>query len=643
MFYGATYGKGCQTKNRDWRVGFFCLCLVSVKFKFSRFEIERVEMKLLEKFRKILSYAVISQLILTFLPAGSAAAVGVPETPTNVLPANHEIVNAQTHVDFSWNDSNVGATYRFEVSDSLSTDLVTGNFTGTVFESIDWADAYTVKTYQSGPLAEGTYYWHVKARYAPDNEGAWSSITDFTADNVFPVVTGVEEGGKYFNSVIVNYDHGAGTYTVDGGPGIVFASGATLSAVGVYQVTVSDGVNSTVVNFEITDQTQPILNTPADGVYINKDDLVKFKWNALGLTSAAKLTSKKAVRTKGVFADKIEYRLQAISSSNDFVAGPWEINSAWQEETNYLNTVTAEDVYEWRVQARDTNDTEGSWSSSWQFTIDNTPPVIDPMSDIVTNIPVNLSGSATDNNLEVNYKWSMVDGPAGGTATFALPHDPATEVSADIDGDYTLKLTATDKAGNSSSETIILTWDASVSPVSDFFVATGDGFVDLHWYNPLDPDFVGTDVYRGTSVGDLGTKIASFGTLISDFSDNSVINGKTYYYTVVSKDALGNTENSVQIGVTPTAATFSVPPYRDGITLLPTGGPEKPIVKDVGGEKDVKSSISDEDNTKTDDPKNSLPAVGIALLVVLALIGVYLLYLQNPAWFNKFFSFFKRK
>jgi hypothetical protein len=51
----------------------------------------------------------------------------------------------------------------------------------------------------------------------------------------------------------------------------------------------------------------------------------------------------------------------------------------------------------------------------------------------------------------------------------------------------------------------------------------------------------------------------------------------------------------------------------------------------------------DENKTGDDDNARTLSMFGVGLLVLLALVGLYLLYLQNPDWFAWLFFWKKKK
>ena len=91
-----------------------------------------------------------------------------PKKPTLTAPANHTFTNVST-VIWLWEAVADGITYRLQVDD-------TKGFTSPV---LDITLDPTVVTY-SQLLAEGRYYWHVRAINSVDVSGPWSTRWAFT-------------------------------------------------------------------------------------------------------------------------------------------------------------------------------------------------------------------------------------------------------------------------------------------------------------------------------------------------------------------------------------------------------------------------------------------------------------------------------
>jgi hypothetical protein len=164
-------------------------------------------------------------------------------------------------------------------------------------------------------------------------------------------------------------------------------------------------------------------------------------------------------------------------------------------------------------------------------------------------------------------------------------------------------------------------------------VATScNGYVQLTWVNPVSDDLAGLDIYRSTVVGERGVKVAAaLSPETTSFDDYTVVNGTTYYYTVVAFDGFGNNGlGSIQVTARPSAPKVAVATetyYDSGIT-------------EIAEAQEVKS---DETQNETDtDEESNVPVIGIIILILLILLGIYLLYLQNPSWFT-WMMFWKRE
>ena len=80
------------------------------------------------------------------------------------------------------------------------------------------------------------------------------------------------------------------------------------------------------------------------------------------------------------------------------------------------------------------------------------------------NAPFTQEGTATDANGIASIIWSKVSGP--GRVLFGVSNARRTTVRVDTDGPYTIRLTVTDNAGNSSSDETTVTWDTAGPQVS---------------------------------------------------------------------------------------------------------------------------------------------------------------------------------
>uniref|UniRef100_UPI0022B2B153 glycosyl hydrolase n=1 Tax=Coraliomargarita parva TaxID=3014050 RepID=UPI0022B2B153 len=184
--------------------------------------------------------------------------------------------------------------------------------------------------------------------------------------------------------------------------------------------------------------------------------------------------------------------------------------------------------------------------------------------------PVWLRLIRTGNSFTAYYRtdgssWSQL----GGAQTIAL----ASTVRAG------LAVTSHDNARLNSSVftdvTVDVASDATPPAAPGSFSATaGDGSVTLDWADNSEPDMASYSLYRSTTSGSGYAAIAT-GLTSSDYIDNSVSNGTTYYYVVTALDTNFNEStysseaNATPVDTTPPAApgSFSASAGDGSVTL----------------------------------------------------------------------------
>ncbi|HSX05872.1 MAG TPA: choice-of-anchor U domain-containing protein [Candidatus Saccharimonadales bacterium] len=121
-------------------------------------------------------------------------------------------------------------------------------------------------------------------------------------------------------------------------------------------------------------------------------------------------------------------------------------------------------VHAFKVRAVDGASNTTAWSSTCQVTLDQTAPTVNAGTDQTTGSAfTQSSSSASDGGSGVaSYAWTKVSGP--GTLTFNDATILHPQISASSDGTYVVRLTVTDSAGNSASDTFTLVWDTSTPP-----------------------------------------------------------------------------------------------------------------------------------------------------------------------------------
>lgn len=208
--------------------------------------------------------------------------------------------------------------------------------------------------------------------------------------------------------------------------------------------------------------------------------------------------------------------------------------------------------------------------------------------DADTSDPAPASGVNT-------YTWSQESGPTGGIVTFSNGSGTGTgvdtDLSANVDGVYTLRLTVTDNAGNTESDTVDFIWD-TLAPRIEFTVpAHGSTGVDtaagtlLAYFRELNhgaydenitllnPDTVFLEDGSGTDV-QIPAQIQVQGgdgtSRILEVDYSTLSSGATYCITMLAgsvRDAAGNVTTDDIEGRCFTSAIDTTPPY---ITLLTT-------------------------------------------------------------------------
>lgn len=143
-------------------------------------------------------------------------------------------------------------------------------------------------------------------------------------------------------------------------------------------------------------------------------------------------------------------------------------NVRWTQSINGTSksaTNVSEVTFWWRVKAVDAAGNQGAWSPLWKVTVDDTPPTIEnPSVDrSVTNAAtVKVSGTVNDANLK-SYdlrvykgdKSAVVSPWTGMTGTANVSNGLLGElnIATLADGDYFVRVWATDKANNSTGNT----------------------------------------------------------------------------------------------------------------------------------------------------------------------------------------------
>jgi hypothetical protein len=336
------------------------------------------------------------------------------------------------------------------------------------FGSLENTGVTTSTNYTVGnELSEGTWYWRVRAVDRAGNAGDWENSW-FRVDVTPPgkPTLASPENNKLDNSLNqtfkwtqppenslpltyhIRIDDEASfafPYVHDNSAVIDNAYTYTFSVDGTYywRVRARDKAGNWGTwsdNFKLTLDTTPpsppSLSSPADGTITN-DNTPTFDWSDV--------------------VDAVEYRLQVDNDSN--FSSP-EISVLTGASTYTPTTALAEENYSWRVQARDSANNWGPWSSVWTFVVDVTPPsssvgAISPYWRITS--PVMITAAASDgvgsgvSRVALWYRYSS-DNSSWGAWTW-FENDNAMPWSWSFNypngnGYYEFYSTARDNAGN---------------------------------------------------------------------------------------------------------------------------------------------------------------------------------------------------
>lgn len=124
---------------------------------------------------------------------------------------------------------------------------------------------------------------------------------------------------------------------------------------------------------------------------------------------------------------------------------------------------------------------------------------------------------------------------------------------------YTLVVTDTEGFNTQSSVSI----KPNYPPTAVVLYGSEDGYIYLSWTRNYDSDFARYELYRSNSINVLGTKISSTSNVNElYFTDQSVVEGNTYYYRLVVFDTSGSGTGSKEVQV----VMYNYPPTVSSLT-----------------------------------------------------------------------------
>lgn len=221
------------------------------------------------------------------------------------------------------------------------------------------------------------------------------------------------------------------------------------------------------VNFTQIDNPLSTISMTAEGSYELKLVVTDAAGNATtkSVTISWDITGPAVEAGTPVFANAPKQvspyaDMTALNFFWEKVSGPGTVTFDNNAKRDPVISATAEGIYVLRFYAFDQL---GNVSQDQlQFVWDVTPPVVDVGADFVAGLSTPIDASVTGE--PALFQWTMETGL--GTVTFSSPTTEDTNVSASANGVYTLRLTATDAAGNSAYDELELTWDNNIPTVN---------------------------------------------------------------------------------------------------------------------------------------------------------------------------------
>jgi len=279
----------------------------------------------------------------------------------------------------------------------------------------------------------------------------------------------------------------------------------------------------------------------------------------------------------GLFTNNTEGKVTIAIDSSDTYSGLYQMDindsdrsSGWIDWSPTYDEWELQDgdgLYTFTVSARDYVNNVSITPGTATIILDRAEPVLTintALNILVSEAETITEGSTGSDYYEIagegapfgieTYYWEQIGGP--GTITFSSTGVIEPSASADTDGTYYIKVTATDYAGNQSSGTIPFTWDATdPGDIGNLFVSAYDttGQPTWTWDAVGDADF-----YRTSYVSNFSSYIDVY---TNSFTPNTPLTPdgtKTLY--VRAQDFAGNSslELNASVHVDTTAPTISV-------------------------------------------------------------------------------------
>jgi Tol biopolymer transport system component/subtilase family serine protease len=428
-------------------------------------------------------------------------------------------------------------TYALRLHASLSSDAsVTQNETLTVI--IDSTPPYVdIKQPLAGTFAQGPVT--VYGTISDENLLAYSLA--YSSDNGSVLIEEGNQKRKNHTFGVTINDISEGNYSLD----------ARVKDL-------ADNMTEVVIPFTI-DRTPPkvVLDAPKDGEYYG--------------------SQKSSISINGSIVEKNleKYTLRY---------GPGENPSQWMELYDNATTPVEPQLFVWNV-GKTSAMSDGLYTLSFyakdkaglisearaRIIVDNTSPevsITDPNEDVYIKAPTVIYGTAYDANLD-KYTLELSEGQCSTAFKWGVIKTSTLSVTDGVivswqtlppDGNYCLRLTATDKLGNKKENGINVKVDTHppAAPVLSGKIENKEN-ASLIWTQNPEPDITGHDLYRN------GQKINTSLLNGTAYIDQNLDEG-VYTYTVETIDFAGNESplsNEVKLKVDETGPDVKISSPKD--------------------------------------------------------------------------------
>lgn len=307
----------------------------------------------------------------------------------------------------------------------------------------------------------------------------WTNYTPYVrGDDTFRIIADVSDSASGLDTTTCEYTLDGGS---DGWPAGSYNSG-TGRCIADISPTIADGTVYTVnvrVNDLVGNQgtgtpatytvdsqsptTDLITISPDDGTYTNANPTI---------------TGTISDSVSPIVACEYRYRVPGNAWPASWSSATWDGSNCIADLSGLLSDGVS---YEFAMRGRDSVEHWGGGGVNHIIrVVDGNPPSVDAGTDKVVNALFTQDATASDAGSGIaTYSWTQISGP--GTVTFVSPNAEDTDMSADTDGTYVVRLTVTDNVGNSAYDEFTLICDTT-PPVVTLEIDPSHPDGDNHWY-----------------------------------------------------------------------------------------------------------------------------------------------------------------